>query len=159
MKKRVQEVFFELMRNAKKSDRNIAKKLGISQPTVTRTRKRLETDGYIKRYTIVPDFSKLGFEIAAFMLFNYKGEEKGFQSQLSEQSNVIFASKGRGGQRENYMMASLHKDFTEYSRFVDSLKKSYGEKVEISETFLIPLKNGTCEGISFKSVEDLIDSL
>jgi len=70
MKKRVVSVFSELLRNSKKSDRDIAKKLNISQPTVTRIRRKLETSGYISEYTIIPNFPKLGFEICAFIFFN-----------------------------------------------------------------------------------------
>jgi DNA-binding Lrp family transcriptional regulator len=43
----------ELMKNSKQSDRELAKKLGVSQPTVTRTRTRLEKEGYIKEYTLI----------------------------------------------------------------------------------------------------------
>jgi DNA-binding Lrp family transcriptional regulator len=55
MKRRELEVFFELIKNSKKSDRDIAKKLNISQPTVTRVRKKLERT-VIKAYTLVPSF-------------------------------------------------------------------------------------------------------
>jgi len=42
------KVLSELMKNSKLSDRELARKLGSSQPTVTRTRRRLEEKGYIK---------------------------------------------------------------------------------------------------------------
>jgi DNA-binding Lrp family transcriptional regulator len=32
----------ELMKNSRKSDRELAKKIGVSQPTVTRTRTKLQ---------------------------------------------------------------------------------------------------------------------
>jgi DNA-binding Lrp family transcriptional regulator len=38
----------ELMKNSRKSDRELARTIGTSQPTVTRTRNRLEKEGYIK---------------------------------------------------------------------------------------------------------------
>ena len=37
----------ELLKNSKRSDRDLAKSLGVSQPTLTRMRKRLEKEGYI----------------------------------------------------------------------------------------------------------------
>ena len=49
----------ELMKNSRKSDRELAKILGISQPTVTRIRNKLEREGVIREYTAIPDFSKL----------------------------------------------------------------------------------------------------
>ncbi|NIO38282.1 winged helix-turn-helix transcriptional regulator, partial [Candidatus Bathyarchaeota archaeon] len=42
----------ELLKNSKRSDRELAKILGVSQPTVTRTRNRLEKNGMIQDYTI-----------------------------------------------------------------------------------------------------------
>ncbi|MGQ9460398.1 MAG: Lrp/AsnC family transcriptional regulator [Candidatus Bathyarchaeaceae archaeon] len=60
------KVLSELLRNAKISDRSLAKKLKVSQSTLTRVRNKLEREGYIRRYTILPDFRKLGWEILAF---------------------------------------------------------------------------------------------
>jgi DNA-binding Lrp family transcriptional regulator len=64
----------ELMKNSRRSDRELAKALGVSQPTVSRTIKRLEEEGYIKEYTMIPDFSKLGYEIMGITSLNV--EEK-----------------------------------------------------------------------------------
>ena len=55
----------EMLKNSKKSDRELAGILGVSQPTVSRTRARIEKE-YIKTYTIIPDFEKLGYQIMAF---------------------------------------------------------------------------------------------
>ena len=55
----------ELLKNSKRSDRELAKVLGVSQPTITRIRHKLEQEGVIRDYTIIPDFKKLGFEIMA----------------------------------------------------------------------------------------------
>ena len=43
----------ELIRNSRRSDRELAKVIGASQPTITRTRRKLEKEGYIKEYTIL----------------------------------------------------------------------------------------------------------
>src|SRR4030066_1497567 len=56
-------VIAELMKNSRRSDRELAKALHTSQPTVSRTIKRLEKMGIIKEYTMIPDFSKLGYKI------------------------------------------------------------------------------------------------
>jgi Lrp/AsnC family transcriptional regulator for asnA, asnC and gidA len=55
----------ELMKNSRRSDRDLAKAIGVSQPTVTRTRSRLEREGIIREYTMIPDFGKLGYKIMA----------------------------------------------------------------------------------------------
>ena len=39
------KLLIELLRNSKESDRKLAKKLGVSQPTITRVRGKIERDG------------------------------------------------------------------------------------------------------------------
>ena len=58
------KLLFELIKNSKRSDRDLAKTLNISQPTVTRLRKTLEKEA-IEQYTVIPDLSYMGFEIVA----------------------------------------------------------------------------------------------
>jgi DNA-binding Lrp family transcriptional regulator len=50
-----------LMRNSRRSDRELAKAIRVPQPTVTRMIRRLEKEGVIKEYTMISDFSKLGY--------------------------------------------------------------------------------------------------
>ena len=47
------KVISELMKNSRLSDRELSKKIGVSQPTITRTRSKLEKTGYIKEYTML----------------------------------------------------------------------------------------------------------
>lgn len=65
-------LLIELMKNSRRSDRELAKVLGVSQPTVSRTIAKLEKEGYIKEYTIVPDFLKLGFQMMTIILSKVK---------------------------------------------------------------------------------------
>jgi DNA-binding Lrp family transcriptional regulator len=51
----------ELLKDSHRSDRELAKVLGISQPTVSKLTERLRKMGVIREYTIIPDFNKLGF--------------------------------------------------------------------------------------------------
>ena len=66
------QLISELMKNSRRSDRELAKALGVSQPTVSRLIKKLEKDGFIKEYTIVPDFHKLGYELLALTFVELK---------------------------------------------------------------------------------------
>ena len=65
MKELERRLIAELIRNSRRSDRELAKAVGCSQPTVSRMIKRLEKEGYIKEYTMIPDFHRLGYEIMA----------------------------------------------------------------------------------------------
>lgn len=64
----------ELIRNSKQSDRDLAKILNVSQPTITRTRHKLEENKMIQDYTIIPDFRKMGFEILALTFVKMRPE-------------------------------------------------------------------------------------
>ncbi|MGB9135149.1 MAG: Lrp/AsnC family transcriptional regulator, partial [Candidatus Bathyarchaeia archaeon] len=52
-------ILYELMRNSKTSDRQLAKRIGVSQPTITRRRASLEKE-LIDGYTAVPKWDKFG---------------------------------------------------------------------------------------------------
>nr|NIM46562.1 winged helix-turn-helix transcriptional regulator [Candidatus Aenigmarchaeota archaeon] len=148
MKKRIQQVFFELIKNSKKSDRDIAKKLKISQPTVTRIRKNLEKNGYIIEYSVMPNLPKLGFEIGAFIFFNVdrrKNEKMKHDGHkwIAKHPNIIFAAGGDGIRGKNCMIASLHKNFTGYTKFIRSFKTMFGNYIKDVESFLVPLADQT----------------
>src|SRR5512136_1555765 len=65
------KLLFELMKDSHRSDRQLAKALGVSQPTVTRRRAMLE-ENFIEGYTVIPKFGQIGFEIAAFTYLKSK---------------------------------------------------------------------------------------
>ncbi len=161
MKKRIQAVFFELLKNSKKSDREISKKLKISQPTVTRIRKRLEKEEYIREYTVIPNFPKMGFEIGAFIFFHVdrsrnKKNKPIAHNWISKQPNIIFAAGGDGVRGKNCMLATLHRNFTDYIKFIRDFKSKFSN-IKNLEAFLVPLSENTPKFISFKSVEKLAE--
>jgi DNA-binding Lrp family transcriptional regulator len=65
-------IIAELMKNSRRSDRELAKTVGTSQPTVTRIRNRLEKEGYLLEYTAIPDFAKIGYHLFALTFFTWK---------------------------------------------------------------------------------------
>ena len=58
-------ILSELMKDSRRSDRELAKQLKMSQPTVSRIRNKLEKAGYIEEYTLIPNFTKLGYNLMA----------------------------------------------------------------------------------------------
>ena len=52
-------LLLELLKNSNRSDRELAKVLGVSQPTVSRIKKQLVTEGTMKEFSVIPDFVKL----------------------------------------------------------------------------------------------------
>src|SRR5512136_1435834 len=54
----------ELVRNSRRSDRELAKAIGVSQPTITRKRALIEKE-LIDGYTAIPKWEKLCYELFA----------------------------------------------------------------------------------------------
>ena len=121
----------ELMKNSRRSDRELAKVLGISQPTVTRIRRRLEKTGIIKEYTMVPDFNKLGYHLCSITLAQFREAphveafrkviEAGLD-RLSEIPQAVLIERGMG-HSSNEVVIALHKDYSNFSDFQKWLKQ------------------------------------
>jgi DNA-binding Lrp family transcriptional regulator len=61
----------ELIKNSRRSDRELAKALHVSQPTVTRRRALIEKE-LIDGYTTIPKWEKLGYELFAITFVKIK---------------------------------------------------------------------------------------
>ncbi len=141
----------ELMKNSRSSDRELARKLGISQPTVTRLRNKLEKEGVIKEYTMIPDFSKLGYEIMAINLvlskpLNKEQVEKARKILLGDEKrkNFEFIMVERGlGSGYDGVDISLHKDLSSFQEYLRWLRKLDFLEVEKIQFLLIDLKEKT----------------
>ncbi|OGD45388.1 hypothetical protein A3K79_07460 [Candidatus Bathyarchaeota archaeon RBG_13_46_16b] len=150
----------ELIKNSRRSDRELAKAIGISQPTVSRVRLRLEKEGLID-YSAVPNLAKLGFEIIAIIL-GTRNFEKHSQSELPKATdfikrhpNTIFVASGLGLGGDS-LGISIHKNFAEYSKFMQELKAEWADIMNVG-TFLISLKgNDVIQPLSFKSFADYL---
>lgn len=158
------KLLYEMMKNSKRSDRDLAKVIGVSQPTITRTRKKLEKMGYIKEYTVIPDMTKLGLEIIAFTFLNIvkhppksSSATKNYddlQKWLEKNPNVIFLAVGNGLNGKNRVIITTHKDFTEYSEFISDLRSGWACLMNV-DTFLISTKGRMLKPFSFKYVENI----
>jgi DNA-binding Lrp family transcriptional regulator len=144
------KILFELMMDSHRSDRQLAKSLGVSQPTVTRRRAMLE-ENFIEGYTVIPKFGQIGFEIAAFTFLKSKlksktGEEKAEALQKMKdwylkQPNVIIVMDGRG-MGWDAVCISLHKDFLSFAEFIRAHDSELSEWIIESQTFQADLKAG-----------------
>jgi DNA-binding Lrp family transcriptional regulator len=144
------KLLFELMKNSHRSDRQLAKALGVSQPTVTRRRAMLEKN-YIEGYTIIPKFGQIGFEIAAFTFLKSKlkqktGKEKDetlkkMKEWYMNQPNVILVQDGRG-MGWDAICISLHQSFSDFAAFIRAQDSELSEWIIESQTFHADLKPG-----------------
>jgi DNA-binding Lrp family transcriptional regulator len=56
----------ELIKDSRRSGRELADRIGVSQPTATRLRTKLENSGFIQEFTAIPNFRKIGYELLVF---------------------------------------------------------------------------------------------
>lgn len=137
----------ELVRNSRRSDRELAKALKISQPTVTRNRKLAES--YVRSYTIVPEFKKIGYEILAITFAKAKNyDKKQVETKLElakkwamQHPNVFFASDGEGLGKDAVMF-SVHKDYSKYADFMREYTVNFADFVSDVQSFIVSLKTG-----------------
>jgi DNA-binding Lrp family transcriptional regulator len=149
----------ELIKNSRKSDRELAKSIGVSQPTASRIRTRLEKEGVIE-YSGVPDLGKLGFEIIAITFGNWKHERypdtKAPEAQdfIEKHPNIIFVSTGRGLGSDR-VAVSVHKSYSDYTEYMQEVKADWAEFMTITGSFLISLgTDNVLRPISFRYLAD-----
>lgn len=144
------KILFELMKDSHRSDRQLAKALGVSQPTVTRRRAMLE-ENFIEGYTVIPKFGQIGFEIAAITLLKSKLKYeaakdksetlKKLKEWYMKQPNVIMVMDGRG-MGWDAVCISLHENFADFAEFIRAHDSELSDWVVESQTFNADLKGG-----------------
>jgi len=141
------EILYELMKNARRSDRQLAKILHTSQPTVTRKRTFLEKE-LIDGYTTIPRWEDLGYEIFAITLVKSKsvlGSKEKYETVrktgmdwLMKQPNIIMGGGCRGSGVNSFMI-SLHKNYSDYDEFMHNYRLELGDTSDDVQTVLINL--------------------
>jgi len=157
MKKVKMKLLLELLKDSSRSDRKLGKILGVSQPTVSRTRNKLVKDGVIKEFTIMPDLTEMGFEILAINCFRTKVSEKVSEKareKTMKSPNILFSARCQGGGK-NGITVSLHRNYTEYSKFMSKVLSEGADEIEEHETYLISLKDFIAKPFSLKYIAEL----
>jgi len=152
----------ELIRGSRKSDRELARLLDVSQPTVFRNRERLEREGFIE-YTGVPNLQKLGIEIIAMTFGNWKHEQypdtraREAEHFAEKHPNLIFLSSGRGLDSDRVAI-SVHKDYSDYVKLLREIKSDWGEFMDITGSFLISVSTDEpLRSMTFKYLADYLE--
>ncbi len=142
----------ELLKDSKRSDRELAKILSVSQATVTRMRYRLVRDGFIQQFTVIPNLSKMGFEILAISSFQSKDSkditEKTVRSMMRK-PNVLFAARAEG-MGKNAVVISVHKNYTDYSNFLGEIRAEGAGITENYDSLLVSLRGLIVKPFSLK---------
>ncbi|UCG37219.1 MAG: winged helix-turn-helix transcriptional regulator [Candidatus Bathyarchaeota archaeon] len=144
------KILCELIKNSKASDRQLARKIGVSQPTVTRRRARLEKE-VIDSYTAIPNWPKLGYNLIVITLVKARMEaltKKTYEPTrmrgiefFDKKSNVIMAGTCQGP-RADFFMISIHKNYSEYDTFIRKYRLEWTDFIQDLEFVLVNLAGG-----------------
>ncbi len=115
-------LLFEYLEDSNRSDKQMAKVMGVSQPTIARMKRRLVEDGLVEHFSVIPNFSKIGYEIMAFSCVKFKPDklaeiEGKAKEWARSNTEIIFTSRAEG-MGMHAVTISLHKNYAEYDKFV-----------------------------------------
>ena len=161
LKKSELQILSQLMMNGRISDRALGKKVGVSQPTVSRIRARLEKEGYIREYAAIPNVAKLGYEILAITFVKSKSAsaERGEEARRASHEilakgafNIIMIERG-AGLSYDAVVFSYHENYSSYTELLKWLKQSESLAVEKTDNYLIDLRGSAHSGpMTFKTL-------
>jgi len=147
----------ELLKDSRRSDRELAQAIGVSQPTISRLIAKLRKQGVIKEFTMVPDLAHLGFTIMAVIFLKLQRNGKSLTSkQLEEMFSdahklekdnprpFLLVETGIGLRHDMIVIALFH-NYTEYADYVGMIRTESTSvlpyfKNEDIESFLINLE-------------------
>ena len=114
-----------LQKNARISNTEIAKQVGISSPAVAERIKKMEDLGIISDYLTKVDHNALGYGLRALITVRaFMGRLKPFLHQIKSYKEVVNCYRITGN--ENIVMEVVFENQKHLERFIDELI-SYGE--------------------------------
>jgi len=138
------KLLWELLKNSRRSDRELAKALGTSQPTVTRRRANIEKN-FIDGYTAIPKWEEIGFELIAFTFVKHKIKyakpevrKEAFrkvEEWMTNQPNVILAIEGQGMGWDG-VCVSVHKNYSHFVEFITKHDSELSDLLSESQSFI-----------------------
>jgi DNA-binding Lrp family transcriptional regulator len=136
----------ELLNDSCRSDRELGRALGVSQPTVSRMKKELLEKGLIHGFTVLPNFHKIGYELMAITLVktnpplastkDRQKYHKLVQNWMREQPNVVFCSYCRGLDF-NGLIISFHKSYKDFDEFIVNHNRGLGHLLGDVKSILV----------------------
>jgi DNA-binding Lrp family transcriptional regulator len=151
MKETELKLISELMKNSRRSDRELAKAIGTSQPTVSRMISRLEKEGVVREYTVIPDFQKLGYSLAALTFGRLRDEfrrpemldeaRRKFIKSFNERAFEVILDERGSGMEYDGIIVSFHRSYSEYADFKRWIKQMPFIDASRLDSFLIDLND------------------
>jgi hypothetical protein len=122
----------------------------------------LEKEGFLE-YSAIPNVKKLDFEILAFTFAKWKHNlypnEKADAAKkfLERHPMMLFLSTGMGLGWDRVCI-SLHRNYSEYSRFISELKEEWEKYMDDVDSFVVSLESDNIlRSLSFRYLAELIE--
>ncbi|MCK5593801.1 MAG: Lrp/AsnC family transcriptional regulator [Candidatus Aenigmarchaeota archaeon] len=146
LKKKEKAVLLKLIKNGRKTDKQIAKELDTTQPTVTRIRQKLEREKNILEYHARPSFKKIGLNIIIITFMQWadyskKEELAKFIKDMKTNKNILCFARGNGLSGRTAVFISAHKDMKCYEDFIVDIKTIWGTYIKSTDQFISSIEN------------------
>jgi len=149
------------------SDRALARAIGVSQPTVTRRRARLEKEA-ISSYTMIPKWVKLGFKLLVITFTKSRVARTSpewdketlemAKKWMMQHPNVLVCTGSRGMNKGGFMI-SVHRDYSEFDSFMRDHDLALGKYLDGTQNVIMNLdRKGILKPFDFKYLADYIDA-
>ena len=144
------KVVIELIKNSHRSDRELARAIGVSQPTLSRIREKLEKQGVIREYTIIPNYPQLGFELLSITFTRMKGPlskeilddyAKRARDTMNEHPSALILGSTGLGCNADYVAIAFHRNYTEYTGFMRDIKEFPNVNIDETKSFIIDISD------------------
>ncbi len=124
------KILLALLTHGGKSDRAIAKVLGVNNSTLTKRRRKLEQEGYIKEYTFLPDFHKMGLEFVVFSISSTSEvvppENLKFLHELSQKlPEMLCLLEDHDVAGTNWFSITVHRNYDEFVKLYEKVQEEY----------------------------------
>jgi DNA-binding Lrp family transcriptional regulator len=158
-KNKLTSLLLEYLKDSNRTDRQMAKILGVSQPTVSRMRDRLLKEGLVRHFSAIPDFAKLGYEIMAFSFVKFNMEqvreiEEKAKEWLQSHPEIIFSSRAEG-MGMDAINISLHKNYAEFTNFLLEHNNKLRKFMAEAHYILVDLGGNVTKPLSFKYLAEI----
>ncbi len=136
----------ELTTNSRQSDREISKKLNVTQPTISRLRNKMEKEGLIQNYTLIPNLEKLDVDFVTCITLQWKDysevkELEKFTNFLKYDKRVLFSASGEGFEDKTKIILAFHKNYNSYELFLREIRTKWKDHVKSMDSFLVSTSN------------------
>jgi DNA-binding Lrp family transcriptional regulator len=147
-------LLLEYLRDSSRSDRQIAKTLGLSEATVSRLKRKLVAEELVLHFSVMPNLAKIGYEIMAFSCVKFKPEkvaeiEARAKDWARKNHEILFTSRTQG-MGMDALTISVHKNYADYTKFIKRNKTVFGDLMVEAHNMLIDLKGEVTKPFSLE---------